>query len=113
MIKENIVSEVARVIDLPKHESLRIVDLIVESIKEILEKPAQVKRLRKKNDLPKIEIREFGTFMVVKRKPKLGRIISTGVTVVVPARLAPKFLPGRILKNLVNSVGNGGAKREA
>jgi DNA-binding protein HU-beta len=91
MIKEDIVSEVAKAIDLPKHESLRVVDLIVDSIKEILE------------TTPKIEIREFGTFLVVDRKPKLGRIISTGDTVVVPARRAPKFLPGRILKNLVNS----------
>ena len=97
MIKEDIVSEVAKAIDLPKHESLRVVDLIVDSIKEILEtKPKKPKK-------PKLEIREFGTFLVVDRKPKLGRIISTGETVVVPARCAPKFLPGRILKNLVNS----------
>ena len=49
----------------------------------------------------KIEIREFGTFRPVMRKEKLGRIIATGGTVKIPARLAPKFIPGRILKKIV------------
>jgi DNA-binding protein HU-beta len=91
VIKEDIVESVAREIGLPKHECLHVVDSIIESVKEILEAGR------------KIEIREFGTFSVVDRKAKIGRIIATGGTVVVPPRRAPKFLPGRILKELVNA----------
>ncbi len=90
MIKEDIVEAVSKEIGLPKHECLHIVDNIIESVKELLEEGR------------KIEIREFGTFSVVNRKAKIGRIIATGGTVVVPARRAPKFLPGRILKEIVN-----------
>ncbi len=91
VIKEDIVEVVAREIKLPKHECLHIVDSIIESIKELLEAGR------------KIEIREFGTFSAVERKAKIGRIIATGGTVLVPPRRAPKFLPGRILKELVNT----------
>lgn len=91
MIKEDIVEAVSKDIGLPKHECLEVVDSIIDSIKDLLEAGK------------KIEIREFGTFTVVNRKAKIGRIIATGGTVVVPPRRAPKFLPGRILKELVNS----------
>lgn len=90
MIKEDIVEAVGKDLHLPRQESFQIVESVIESIKDMLE------------DGLKIEIREFGTFMVVDRKPKLGRIIATGGTVIVPGRKAPKFLPGRILKELVN-----------
>lgn len=91
MIKEDIVDVVSQDIKLPKHECLNIVDCIIDSIKEILESGR------------KIEIREFGTFSAVDRKAKIGRIIATGGTVIVPPRRAPKFLPGRILKDLINT----------
>lgn len=89
MIKEDIVDSVAKTLGIPKHESLQVVDMIIDSIKELLEEGE------------KIEIREFGTFRPVMRKEKLGRIIATGGTVKIPARLAPKFIPGRILKRIV------------
>lgn len=90
MIKEDIVEAVSKDIGLPRHECLQVVDNIIDAIKDILEEG------------DKIEIREFGTFTVVDRKPKIGRIIATGGTVLVPGRKAPKFLPGRILKQIVN-----------
>lgn len=89
MIKEDIVDSVAKTLGIPKHESLQVVDMIIDAIKELLEEGH------------KIEIREFGTFRPVMRKEKLGRIIATGGTVKIPARLAPKFIPGRILKKIV------------
>lgn len=92
MIKEDIVEAVSSELKLPKQESLNIVDSIIDAIKELLEQGQ------------KIEIREFGTFRSVLRKKKLGRIIETGQTVEIPARQAPKFIPGRILKRLVMGV---------
>lgn len=50
----------------------------------------------------KVEVRDFGTFRVLLRKPKKGRVIKTGETVDIPARWGPKFLPGTTLKRLVN-----------
>jgi len=90
MVKEELVEEIAKSLNLTKFEAHNIFDAAIESIKEMLEEGK------------KIEIREFGTFSAVMRKPKLGRIISTGGTVKIPARMAPKFLPGKILKDLVN-----------
>lgn len=89
MIKDDIVDSLAKELKIPKHESLHVVDSIIDAIKEILEQGH------------KIEIREFGTFRPVLRKKKLGRIIATGETVEIPERWAPKFIPGRILKKLV------------
>lgn len=51
----------------------------------------------------KLEVRDFGTFRVLLRKPKKGRVIQTGATVPIPARWGPKFLPGTTLKKLLNS----------
>jgi len=39
----------------------------------------------------------FGTFRVVKRKPRLGRNIARGEKVVVPSRNALVFVPSRSL----------------
>lgn len=93
MIKDDIVDAISRELKISKAESLTVADSVIESIKEILEQGH------------KIEIREFGTFRPVIRKKKLGRIIATGATVEIPARTAPKFVPGRILKKLVMSRG--------
>lgn len=40
-----------------------------------------------------IYIRGFGTFAVVIRKQKKGRIISKGIPVLIPAQRQPKFKP--------------------
>ncbi|RMH59275.1 MAG: HU family DNA-binding protein [Candidatus Hydrogenedentota bacterium] len=93
MIKEDVVEGIAEELDVPKQEGQDIVEQIIDSIKDILETDG------------KIEIRGFGTFRAVMRKPKLGRIIATGETVPIPARRVPKFIPGRILKELVNERG--------
>ena len=89
MIKEDIVDSVAQALTLSKHEALKVTDSIIDAVKEMLEAGE------------KIEIREFGTFRPVLRRKKLGRIIATGGTVTIPERVAPKFIPGRILKKLV------------
>lgn len=90
MIKEDLVDHVAEKANLTKREAVEIVEATLEALTKILVSGR------------KVEIREFGTFRPVLRKAKLGRIIATGETVHVPPRRAPKFVPGKILKALVN-----------
>ena len=44
----------------------------------------------------------FGTFKTVNRKARKGRNPQTGKEIDIPARNAPKFAPGKALKDAVN-----------
>jgi len=90
MKKDELVEIVASRIDLNKKESKEVVDVILKSIIEGLSKD---KRL---------EIRGLGTFRVKDRAPRKGRIISTGKTVPISAGKAAVFIPGKVLKKIVN-----------
>ena len=43
----------------------------------------------------------FGTFTVVKRKPRMGVNPATGAKMRIPGKKAPKFKAGKFLKGLV------------
>ena len=49
------------------------------------------------------EIRDFGTFSLNIRPPRLGRNPKTGDRVQVPEQAVPHFQPGRGLRQRVNS----------
>ncbi|MBQ7078007.1 MAG: HU family DNA-binding protein [Lachnospiraceae bacterium] len=51
----------------------------------------------------KIQLVGFGTFEVVKRAARTGRNPQTGKDMKIPASKAPKFKPGKALKDIVNS----------
>jgi nucleoid DNA-binding protein len=44
----------------------------------------------------------FGTFKVVKRKARTGRNPQTGAEIQINASNAPKFVPGKALKDALN-----------
>ena len=90
MIKEDVVDRVAERANLTKREATELVEATLQGLTNLLTTGR------------KVEIRDFGTFRSVLRKAKLGRIIATGETVKVPPRMAPKFIPGKTLKALVN-----------
>lgn len=53
----------------------------------------------------RLEFRDFGVFEVVERKQKIGRNPKKAdVPIVIPARLAVKFLPGKIMKELIGQI---------
>lgn len=56
------------------------------------------KSLKKKED---IVLTGFGTFTVIKRKARTGVNPATGAKMSIPARVVPKFKPGKKLKDLV------------
>ena len=57
--------------------------------------------------VPRLELRGFGTFSAVRRRPRPARNFQSGTPILVPDRLALKFKPGRELLSRLNS-GNSG-----
>lgn len=52
----------------------------------------------------RLEFREFGVFEVVERKQKIGRNPkNAAVPIVIPARLAVKFTPGKKMRQVVEA----------
>lgn len=51
----------------------------------------------------RLEFRDFGVFEIVERKQKIGRNPkNASVPIVIPARLAVKFTPGKKMKKLLD-----------
>ncbi len=46
-----------------------------------------------------VQITGFGKFEAVKRASKTGRNPSTGQPMTIAARISPKFVPGKVLKD--------------
>ncbi|WP_435626932.1 integration host factor subunit beta [Candidatus Ferrigenium straubiae] len=51
----------------------------------------------------RVEVRGFGSFGINYRPPRKGRNPKTGVTVMVPAKYAPHFKPGKELRERVDT----------
>lgn len=55
----------------------------------------------------RLEFRDFGVFEIVERKQKIGRNPkNASVPIVIPARKAVKFTPGKKMKKLVENQPN-------
>ncbi|MGR3973256.1 MAG: HU family DNA-binding protein [Candidatus Rhabdochlamydia sp.] len=71
-------------------------DIIQAFLEEMAESLGNKKRL---------EFRDFGVFELVERKQKIGRNPKQAdVAIVIPARYAVKFTPGKRLKQLVEKI---------
>jgi DNA-binding protein HU-beta len=89
MNKGDLINEVAEVVS-TKKEAQAAVDCVFASITKAL----------KKGDT--VGIVGFGTFKVTKRKARVGRNPQTGAEIQIKASKAPKFTPGKSLKEAVN-----------
>ncbi len=50
----------------------------------------------------RLEFRDFGVFEIVERKQKIGRNPkNASVPIIIPARLAVKFIPGKKMRKLI------------
>lgn len=50
----------------------------------------------------RLEFRDFGVFEIVERKQKIGRNPkNAGVPIIIPARAAVKFTPGKKMRKLI------------
>jgi DNA-binding protein HU-beta len=101
MTKADLVDRVAARTDLTKRDVALVVEELLESIKDAL---AQHKH---------IEIREFGTFKVKRRKASMKyNPRDRSQKVIVPEKMVPVFKPSKFLKERVNWIGTA-QQREA
>lgn len=55
----------------------------------------------------RLEFRDFGVFEVVERKQKIGRNPkNASVAIIIPARLAVKFTPGKKMRKCIENSSN-------
>ena len=88
MNKGDLINEVAKVVS-TKKEAQEAVDCVLSSITKAL----------KKGDT--VTLIGFGTFKVTQRNARKGRNPQTGEEIDIKASKAPKFTPGRALKEAV------------
>jgi DNA-binding protein HU-beta len=91
MIKAEIVQEIVNKTGLEKPT----VSATVESLMEIMKQSM----INGEN----IYLRGFGTFLLKKRAEKMGRNITKGTTVIIPAHFIPSFKPSKKFLNEVKS----------
>ncbi|MBA7490509.1 DNA-binding protein HU [subsurface metagenome] len=89
MNKAQLIKEVANKVEISKKEIGNIIDAAVKTITSTLSKGERVTLV------------DFGTFHVMKRKGRKGRNPRTGERLQIPARKAPKFRPGKALREAV------------
>jgi DNA-binding protein HU-beta len=88
MNKSELINEVANVVS-TKKEAQSAVECMLSTI---------TKAMKKGED---VVLTGFGTFKVVKRKARKGRNPYTGEEIKIKATKAPKFTPGKALKEAV------------
>jgi len=89
MNKADLVKAVAEVVS-TKKEAQEAVDCVFETIKNALKKKEAV------------QVIGFGSFKVSKRDARKGRNPQTGEEIQIAARMVPKFVAGKALKDAVN-----------
>jgi len=89
MNKGDLVNEVAKLVD-TKKEAQAAVDCVFSAITDALKNSETV------------QISGFGSFKVSKREARKGRNPQTGEEINISARMAPKFVAGKALKDAVN-----------
>ena len=90
MTKAELIEEVAKESGLTKKNSEVVVQTVLDSITDALQRGEGV------------ELRGFGSFRIRNRLPRQGRNPKTGTNVSVPAKNIPYFKPGKDLKVIVN-----------
>lgn len=90
MTKTELVEFIATQADLSKAKAAEAVDAFVEAVTTSLKKGKDVTLVG------------FGTFTISKRAARTGRNPQTGATIKIAASKAPKFRPGKSLKDAVN-----------
>jgi len=89
MTKQELVEKLAGKEGMPKTKGEEIVNFIIDEITKSMVKGDEV------------VITGFGKFVVVRKPARQGRNPKTGETVQIPAKVVPKFRPGKALKEAV------------
>ena len=89
MTKAELINRVAKEANISKAGAEKAINSLTSNVS---------KCLRKKD---KITLTGFGTFMVAKRRARMGRNPQTGAPINIKAANVPKFKPGKMLKEWV------------
>jgi len=89
--KSELIEAVAASADLPKAAAARVIDAMIDTITESLQKSEPVVLVG------------FGTFGTKERAARTGRNPQTGATIEIKAAKVPGFKPGKALKDAVNA----------
>ena len=91
MNKQDLIGQVADRAGLTRSDASRAVETMLEVITSALKRGDEVRLVG------------FGNFSVTRRKASVGRNPRTGAPMQIKASSQPKFRPGRILKEAVQS----------
>ncbi len=89
MNKASLVLEVARRTEAEKPDVARIVNAVLDVVRETVAKGERV------------TLADFGTFERRRRRARLGRNPRTGQAVKIPATVRPSFTPGKAFRQAV------------
>jgi len=90
MTKADIIEKVYERMGISKRECAEIVETVLETMKETLEKGE------------KIKISGFGNFVVRQKRERIGRNPHTGEAITISSRRVLTFKASQVLKNYVN-----------
>jgi DNA-binding protein HU-beta len=90
MNKQELIAVVADQTGLPRADTARVVEGLLDTITTQLKKGGEVRLVG------------FGNFSVSRRKASTGRNPRTGEPMNIKATSQPKFRPGKVLKDSVN-----------
>jgi DNA-binding protein HU-beta len=92
MTKADLVTKISKTTQVEESIVSPIIESFMATVKESLAKDENV------------NLRGFGSFVVVQRKQKTGRNISEQKNIIIPAQNVPKFKPSSSFKELTLSV---------
>ncbi len=88
--KADIVEQVYQKIGFSKKEASEFVEMVFESLKDVL------------SEGDKVKISGFGNFIVREKKARVGRNPQTGDQITISARKVLTFRPSQVLKAMLN-----------
>ena len=89
MTKVELIDKVAEGLGLPKREIEKMLEKLISTVQNALKAGE------------KVSVAGLGTFVVKEKKERMARNPKTGESVHVPAKKAPKFRPGKELKEII------------
>ena len=90
MNKSELIAAISEKADIKKVDAEKFLAAFIETVSE---------ELKEGN---KIQLVGFGTFETSERAARVGKNPQTGAEIQIPASIAPKFKPGKALKDLAN-----------
>lgn len=90
MTKADIVEKILNKVGITRKESVELVEMTLEIMKEKLEVGEKVK------------ISGFGNFMVREKRSRVGRNPQTGQEIEISARRVVSFSPSQVLRGILN-----------